>query len=670
MALRELVTYLRYKVDNSGLKQYVKEAEKAAEDVNKATTKPRPAPGATPGSLPRVGPKGERIINLPGQGPGYFDTGSGPKPKFIPLNTTSIPGASTGFRMPNPEQIAIAERAAQRQKLRDAEREANAEARAQQQVAMAERSAQRQAVRQAERDARAQARVEERERRTLARQEAAAARLAARSNKEAIAGGGGAARGFFGGIGGIVGPALAAIGIHEITHIADEWGTVNARIGLVTDNAKEQKNVLDQIYAIANRTRQSYGETANLIFNMRQATEHAGVSMEDTLKAAENFNKALIVGGGTAANNRRAIYELNHALEIGHLSGMQLRSLRMEAPIFIRTLSNQLAGGDAEKLNQMAKGGLLKTKLIIDALNKASDDLDKKFRKMPLTIGQAVTVAGNMFGKLISDIGQASGAFTDLSHAIVWAAETFVGSIRGIADAVGGFAPLIRLLEILVGSYAGTKLLMGLNAIAKAFKAGGIAAAIAAAPFAIVFALLTGIALVVEDVYGFLHGERSLTGSIFDALVPQMKKIQDAWPAVENALTSGFEKVGKVIDTWIIQPLKTALDWLEKLGVKMGLFSQSDTQDPKSGPLSVPGVFGRAAMGINSALSGSFNTGGLDKNTVITPEGVVVHLQQNINTADNPQSIGNAAARGVERGARAGASARAMGNSYPNAEAK
>lgn len=680
MALRELVTYLRYKVDNSGLKQYVKEADKAADDVSKAVKKTQPTPG---GATPRVGPQGQKIVNIPGQGPGFFDTSPGKTPRFIPLNTTVpgvTPGAS-GFSIPNPNQVALAERGAQRQKMRDAEREANAEARAQQQIAMAERSAQRQAARQAEVNARSQARAEERERRntaraeataarTTARQEAAAARVAERERRGAVAGGGGAARGFFGGIGGIVGPALAAIGIHEITHIADEWGTVNARIGLVTKNATEQKDVLDQIYQISLRTRQSYGETANLIFNMRQATEHAGVSMADTLSAAENFNKALIIGGGTAANNRRAIYELNHALEIGHLGGMQLRSLRMEAPIFIRTLSQQLAGGDAEKLNEMAKGGLLKTKLIVDALNKASDDLSKKFQKMPLTIGQAVTVAGNMFGKLISDIGQASGAFNDLSHGIVWAAETFIGTIRGIADVVGGFAPFIRLLEILVGAFVGTKLILGLNAIAKAFEAGGIAAALAEAPFVIIFGLLVAIALVVEDVVGFLNGKKSVTGSIFDAAAKQMQKLQDAWPSVEAALMSGFEKVGKFIDTWLVQPLKDAFGWLEQLGQKVGIFSTSDTKDPSAGPLAVPGFFARGAMGVNSALSGSFNLPGMGSGTTMTPDGVVIHLQQNINTADNPNAIGNGAARGVERGARAGSAARSMGNSYPNTEAK
>jgi tape measure domain-containing protein len=663
-AIRELVTYLRYKVDTSGLKQYVKDADKAAADVNKAVKKTQEA-------LPKTGPQGQRIINVPGQGPGYFDTTSGgARPKFVPITPASAGGAGPAFRMPNPEQIAIAERGAARAAMREAEREANAEARAQQQVAMAERSAQRQAARQEAMQRRQQERAEALAARQAARQEAALARVAERNRQAAIGGGRGAISGFGGGIGGIIGPALAALGIHEITHIADEWSTVNARIGLVTANTKEQRDVLDQIYAISNRTRQSYEETANLVFNMRQATEHAGISMKDTLSAAENFNKALIVGGGTAANNRRAIYELNHALESGHLGGMQLRSLRMEAPIFTRTLTNELAGGDGAKFQEMAKKGLITTKVIIDALNKATDDLNKKFTKMPLTIGQATTVAGNMFGKLVNDIGQASGAFSDFAHMIVWATSTFIDSVRGIADAVGGFSPLIKLIEILVAAFAGTKLIMGLNAIAEAFEAGGIAAAIAEAPFLIIFGILVAIGLVVEDIWGTINGKKSLTGDIFDAVASQLVKIQNAWPAVEAKITSGFEAIGKFIDKWLVQPLETAFDWLTKVTNALGLNTGPDTgANPQSGAGGW-GKLGKVGTGIQNALNSSFASGGGGGGTYLSPDGQVIHVTNNINTADNPNSVATAAERGTRQGVSTASAGRAMGNSYPSTEAK
>lgn len=237
-----------------------------------------------------------------------------------------------------------------------------------------------------------------------------------------------------------------------IIRAADTYANLNARLRLVTRSASEFAQVQQQIFDISQRTRVGLEQTSDLFGSLARSTEALGVSQQDVLGVTETINQAMLVSGTSAQSAAAALVQLGQGFASGTLRGEELNSVLEQAPRLARAIADGL-GVPIGKLRELGQAGELTAERVFQALQKSSQQIQREFDSLPLTIGQATTQASNALLKLIGVLDETSGASRGLAEAISSAAG-FIGELadeirRGAdgADDIGVIAQAFIVVD-------------------------------------------------------------------------------------------------------------------------------------------------------------------------------------------------------------------------------
>lgn len=219
----------------------------------------------------------------------------------------------------------------------------------------------------------------------------------------------------------------AALVGRAVIQAADTYANLNARLRLVTRSAYEFAQVQQQIFDISQRTRVGLEQTSDLFGSLARSTEALGVSQQDVLGVTETINQALLVSGTSAQSAAAALVQLGQGFSAGVLRGEELNSVLEQAPRLARAIADGL-GVPIGKLRELGQAGELTAERVFQALQKSSQQIQREFDSLPLTIGQATTQASNALLKLIGVLDETSGASRGLAEAISSAAG-FIGEL-------------------------------------------------------------------------------------------------------------------------------------------------------------------------------------------------------------------------------------------------
>lgn len=335
------------------------------------------------------------------------------------------------------------------------------------------------------------------------------------------------------GVFGAVVAGMAAMGVGQIAKISDEWSNMEARIGLVTKSAEEQAKVTEEIYQISNRTRQETTATGSLYTKMARAGKDWGASNEELLGVTETVNQALVVGGASTAEANSTILQLGQALGSGRLQGDELRSLAENAP----TLMDEIAkayGVTVGALKQLGADGKLTSEGVFKAILKGKDKISADFKKMPLTIGQAVTVSGNRIGELLRKINKETGVFRAAAQAIFDGAEWVEAKLDGMSKTVGGYGNMMKRVAVGIATVFAGPLVRGIQLATVAMR--GFFAAVLTNPWTWV---LLGIILLLDDLYTWIQGGDSIIGDFLGSF--EEFKGSDTFAMLMDSVQSLYE---------------------------------------------------------------------------------------------------------------------------------
>lgn len=240
---------------------------------------------------------------------------------------------------------------------------------------------------------------------------------------------------------------------------ADKLASTSARLGLINDGLRTTAQLQEKVFEVANRTRASYLETADLMIKIGAGTQGVFKTDDDILKFTESFNKTLAISGATAVETSSAILQMSQALGSGVLQGDELRSLSETAPVMMRILSDGL-GVARGQLKQMGADGELTADKIVKAFEKQTAKIDSMFATLPVTFGGAMTVLQNQVLQWYSSLSQIGGPLSSITEKIVQltaylqtdAGQAFFNGLsNGIATAISW---LISMIEALVQVYS------------------------------------------------------------------------------------------------------------------------------------------------------------------------------------------------------------------------
>jgi tape measure domain-containing protein len=264
---------------------------------------------------------------------------------------------------------------------------------------------------------------------------------------------------------GILGTAIAAIGIYELIaeyrSMADEFTNITNRLKLVATSSSDLVDIEQKLLDVSNNTRASFAETANLYQRLSISSKSLGIDQKDLLGVVQTVNQVIATSGVSGAIAARGLMQLSEGLGAGTLQGQHLKALLQDIPPLGQAIAQGL-GVSIGTLREMGTQGQLTGKAIVDALQKVAPDIQKQFALMTPTIGQALTVLKNNVLQLVGTFDQVNGA-----------SGAFARVILVIANNLG---TIVRLIETVIGAVAAFYVGLAVQTGWAAFSAGIIAA--------------------------------------------------------------------------------------------------------------------------------------------------------------------------------------------------
>ncbi len=297
---------------------------------------------------------------------------------------------------------------------------------------------------------------------------------------------------------------------------SDELSQINAKLNMIKDESQTLSELQNMIYQSAQRSRTSYQNTANVVARIGQNAREAFGSNAELIQFAENLNKQFVIAGASQQEIASASLQLTQALGSGVLRGEELNAVFESAPNVIRNIADYL-GVSVGEIRQMASEGQITADVVKNALLSATDDINKQFEDMPMTLSQAFVMGKNAIQNALKEsfedwnkfintedgqraLKQIIGLFTVLAKVGVGALSVVGKSALFVSENLGVIIPVLSAIGV---AYA----ILHAQAIATAAAniAGGLASAAAWAlanwPIVLVIALLAA-ALVAAKHFG------------------------------------------------------------------------------------------------------------------------------------------------------------------------
>ncbi|ATL34548.1 TPA: tape measure protein [Neisseria meningitidis] len=242
---------------------------------------------------------------------------------------------------------------------------------------------------------------------------------------------------------------LASVGFAKsMLDTADAVQSINSQIRQVVSSETEYLAVQRQLLDTANRTRASLESTASLYVSTSRALKDYGYTQQEILKFTEATNNAMTIGGVGAQQQAAALMQLSQALGSGVLQGDEFKSIAEAAPILLDTIAEYM-GKSRVEIKKLGSEGQLTADVIFKAISGASEKFGEQAAKMPMTMGQALTVFSNNWQSMVSKLLNDSGAMSGIAAIIKLIADNLnlvVPIVAGFAVAVAAaVAPTLAL---------------------------------------------------------------------------------------------------------------------------------------------------------------------------------------------------------------------------------
>lgn len=234
--------------------------------------------------------------------------------------------------------------------------------------------------------------------------------------------------------------AASAFVTREIVRYADAYKSLENQIKVATNGIGDLNGTLNQLYAIAQRTRVPLEGTVTLFQRASMAANELGASQEQLFQFTENVSKALAIQGGSAASASGALLQLSQALGSGIVRAEEFNSILEGAFPIAQAAARGIDGasGSVAKLRQMIASGEVTSKQFFDAILSQSEELTDTFGNTTATIGQSFQTLENSLIKFVGSSKSVQSASVALSQVIVGASEN-LDEIVDVATAAAIF---------------------------------------------------------------------------------------------------------------------------------------------------------------------------------------------------------------------------------------
>lgn len=243
--------------------------------------------------------------------------------------------------------------------------------------------------------------------------------------------------GILGSLGAKLGAAFGAV---KVVQLSDSYTSLENRLRQVSKGQEHLSTLMDESFAIAQRTRSSWTATGEAFVRLSNATKEMNISEERRLKLVETLNMALQSSGATASEAASGTLQLMQGLAAGALQGDEFRSIAEQLPDLMDLFAKEMKVSRGE-LKKLGAEGKITSKVVVAALENASDSIRDKFGASTKTAGQLWTVftnrmtlaAGN-FARDANLIGAIETVLNGLADVLPYIAQALTAVAKGIGE--------------------------------------------------------------------------------------------------------------------------------------------------------------------------------------------------------------------------------------------
>lgn len=211
-----------------------------------------------------------------------------------------------------------------------------------------------------------------------------------------------------------VGVLVAAMAAVKVAKLADEFRMLSARVDIAAGSMEAGAQAFSELVAISQRTQTSVAANVELFNRLNTSMKAMGGTQEDTLRLTELVSKSMRISGASVQEAASTVRQFGQALGKGNLNGDELTSLLENAPYLARKMAEGL-GVPIGALKDLGEQGKLTSDVIVNAINKAANDIERDFQKVPQTIEAALQVAQDAAGLAALKFDELSGTSAALA---------------------------------------------------------------------------------------------------------------------------------------------------------------------------------------------------------------------------------------------------------------
>lgn len=262
----------------------------------------------------------------------------------------------------------------------------------------------------------------------------------------------------FSGLRGIIGAVLGVSLVKRIFGDIDAWGQMEARMRQATSTAQEYAEVDKDLARISRVSYKSYASNAELFVRTRRTMADLGKTTQDTVDVTESLSLGMALSSTKAQDQESVISSLTKAIMQGKMGMDEYSTLMRAAPRLQVALADGL-GITTAKLLEQVKAGKVTTDRFLPALQTQLAKMRIEAESMPVTVADAMTVWNDAFQRFF-------GKTLTSGRAVV------LGVTKSIEFMADHIATLVKLLA-LTGATWGLVKLRGWLRLAT-FQSGGL----------------------------------------------------------------------------------------------------------------------------------------------------------------------------------------------------
>ena len=211
--------------------------------------------------------------------------------------------------------------------------------------------------------------------------------------------------------------------------LADDYKVLENRIRTATEKTKDFAKVNDELFNVAQRTGTSLKTQVTLFQALARSAGDFGATNDDILKVNETLSQLGIIGGSTTEELKNGFRQLSQAFAGGILRAEEFNSVLENTPEVGAVLAEQL-GLTIGEFRKATNAGEITSETLFKALQNAADETQRRFDRLPQTVGQATTKLSNAWGKLLNKFDNTYGVTNKIANAISGIADLLSGNIH------------------------------------------------------------------------------------------------------------------------------------------------------------------------------------------------------------------------------------------------